>query len=109
MIGTIAIVAALAFVGSALYRLAPRAPRSVRTVALVSALAAGGLGLAHWSMIHDSRWLVGGLLLLGAAYPGYAAGNRRALAIAALACGVLGAGLYGIAASNPQIRAVAAA
>lgn len=104
MIGTVAIVAALFFVGSAIYRFAPGAPRSLRSVTLLSAIVAGVLGLVHWSIVHDSRWLVGAILLLGSAYPAWAAGNRRALAIAAVLLGLLGTGLYGIAAGRPMQR-----
>ena len=107
MLGTIAIVAAVFCVGSAIYRFAPGAPSSLRRVTPIAALAAGVAGLAQWGMVHDSRWLVGAILLLGAAYPGWAAGNRRALTIVAMILGVLGGALYGIAASHPMQRMAA--
>lgn len=108
MTGTIAIVAAILFVVVALYRLAPAAPAQLRHLQLVLALVAGLAGIAHWHMILDSRWLVGGVLLVGAAVPGWIAGNRRGVAIAALVLGLLGAGLYGLAAANPMVRLVPA-
>ncbi len=109
MIGTSALIAALLFVGAALYRFAPAAPRWMRRVQLGAALAAGALGFVHWSITSDSRWLVGGILLLGAAYPGWAAGNRRTLTIVALVVGVLGTALYGIALRTPMVRAAVTA
>jgi hypothetical protein len=104
MIGTMAIVAALFCVGSALYRFAPVAPPSLRSVTLIAAVIAGVLGVIHWSTVHDSRWLVGAILLLGAAWPGWKAGHRRGIAIVVLMLSVLGTGLYGIAASHPMQR-----
>ncbi len=107
MIGSVAIIVALLFIGGAIYRFAPGAPPSLRRVTLVAALLAAGLGVAHWIVVQDSRWLVGAILLLGAAYPGWAARNRRGLAIAALVLGVLGTILYGIATMLPTTRATA--
>jgi hypothetical protein len=99
--GTIALFAALLFVGSALYALSRAAPRSLRTAQLILALAAGVLGLVHWRVSGDTRWLVGGVLLLGAAVPSWAARGRRGVAIAVLVCALLGLALYGIASANP--------
>ncbi len=106
MIGSFALVVALLFVGSAIYRFAPGAPPSLRRVTLGAAIVAGALGLAHWTSVQDSRWLVGAILLLGAAYPGWAAGNRRAVAIVALVLGLLGTALYGAATAYPMQRPV---
>ena len=107
MIGSVAIIVALLFIGSAIYRFAPGAPPSLRRVTLLAGLGAGGLGIAHWVVVQDSRWLVGAILLLGAAYPASAARSRRALAIVAVVLGVVGTLLYGVATTLPMARVVA--
>ncbi|URW75417.1 hypothetical protein M9980_12900 [Sphingomonas donggukensis] len=102
MLGIVALVAALIAVGTALYRLSAGAPPALRTVQLVAALVAGVLGILWWHGTGDSRWLVGGVLLIGAAVPGHVAGKRRGVAIAALILLVLGVALYGIAVTRPM-------
>jgi len=103
MSATIALVAALLFVAVALYRLARSAPVALRHGQLVLALAAGLLGILTWRTTGDTRWLVGGVLLIGAAVPGWVAGKRRGVAIAALILGLLGTALYGVAAAKPAV------
>ena len=107
MIGTIAIIAGLLFVGSALYSFAPGAPPSLRTVTLGAGVVAGLLGIASWGATHDTRWLVGGVLTFGGAVPAWAAGRRRAITIVAVILGLLGVALYGIATNRPMQRPAA--
>ena len=73
---------------------------------MVAAAGAGALGIAQWVVVQDSRWLVGAILLLGAAYPGWAARDRRALTIAALLLGIVGTLLYVVARLLPMVRPV---
>ncbi|KQN25098.1 hypothetical protein ASE86_02220 [Sphingomonas sp. Leaf33] len=108
MLPTLSLLLALGFVAVAACRFFPSAPSWTRTARLVLALAAGLAGAATFGILGDSRWLVGGILFFGAAVPGFLAGHRRSLAIAALVCGVLGLGLYGIATLRPM-EAVAVA
>lgn len=107
MLSTIALLASLAFIGVAAYRFSPAAPPRLRNAQLALALIAGVLGIVVFKAGGDSRWLVGGILLIGAGVPGYMAGNRRTLATVALICGVLGFALYGIATMRPMAPRVA--
>ena len=109
MSAAIALIAAIAFVAVALYRLAAPGPAPVRHVQLALALVAGVFGIIWWRASGDTRWLVGGVLLIGAAVPGWVAGNRRGVAIAALILGVLGTALFGIATAKPIVSLVQAA
>ncbi|MFD1787627.1 hypothetical protein ACFSC3_08590 [Sphingomonas floccifaciens] len=105
MLSTIALLAAIAFVGVAAYRFSPSAPPRLRNAQLALALAAGLFGIAAFKATGDSRWLVGGILMVGAGVPGFLAGNRRTLATVALICGVLGVVLFGIATARPMAAA----
>ncbi len=102
MLPTIALLAALGFVAVALYRYSPKAPPRLRNGQLALALVAGLFGIAAFKAGGDSRWLVGGILMFGAAVPGHLAGGRRTLSTVALICGVLGLVLFGIATSRPM-------
>lgn len=102
MFGTLALFTALLFVASALYALTTRPHRSLPIMQLVLAIVAGLLGLVHWRASGDTRWLVGAVLLLGAAVPSWAARGRRGITIAALVCALLGTALYGMASTNPM-------
>lgn len=106
MTATIALIAALSFVAVALYRFGTAAPGVMRTVQLALGLAAGLFGIAVWRASIDSRWLVGGILLLGAGLPGWLAGTRRKLKVTALVLGICGAALYGVATLHPMQRVV---
>lgn len=96
MIGTAALVAAVIFGLASALRLSPTPPAALGIVALVAALAAGALGFAHWSAIGDTRWAVGGALLIVAAGVGFI-GSGRVPKIAALVIGDLGLLLFAIA------------
>lgn len=104
MLSTIALIAALLFVGTAAYRFARAAPPRLKNAQLAFALVAGLSGIAAFKGLGDSRWLVGGVLMFGAAVPGWMAGNRRTLATVALICGVLGLALFAIATARPMAR-----
>ena len=101
MTGLVALALAIIWIVCAAWRLTPAAPRVLRTVQLILALVAGAAGLLHWSAVGDSRWLVGGILLIGSALPGWWASAPRSARIAALVVGLLGTGLYAIATANP--------
>ncbi|WP_326523027.1 hypothetical protein [Sphingomonas sp.] len=107
MPGIVALVAALMFVAVGAWRLAPAAPRSLRGGQFALALLAAVAGLSHWNATGDSRWLIGGVLMAGGAAAGWAGAARRPVLIAALAAGLLGAALFGIASANPMPRAIA--
>ncbi|SOB79375.1 hypothetical protein SAMN06297144_0515 [Sphingomonas guangdongensis] len=102
MFGTLALFAALLFVASALFGLTRRPHASLPLAQLILALAASALGILHWRASGDTRWLVGGVLLLGAAVPSWASRGRRAVLIAAIVCGLLGTALYGAASASPK-------
>jgi hypothetical protein len=101
MAGTLALVTAVIFAALCLYRaLAPR-PRPVRGVQIAAALLAGVFGIAWWQATGDTRWLVGGVLMLGGGAAGWA-GVRRGVLIAALVLGLLGLALFAIATNQPM-------
>lgn len=106
MLSTLTLLLGLGFVVVALYRLSRAAPPPLKTAQLVLALAAGLAGIATYRLLGDSRWLVGGVLMIGAGVPGFLAGNRRTLAAVALICGMLGLALFGIATLKPMTAAV---
>lgn len=101
MAGTLALVTAVIFAALCLYRaLAPR-PRPVRGVQLAAAVLAWVFGILWWQTTGDTRWLVGGVLMLGGGAAGWA-GARRGVLIAALVLGLLGLALFAIATHQPM-------
>lgn len=107
MFGTLALAAAILFVVLAVARLrGTRLKVLVAGVPLAAALAAV-FALLHWSAVTDTRWMVGGVLLVAATGLSLGRGNR-ALAIVAIVCGVLGAALFAVATARPMAVPVAA-
>lgn len=102
MTGTITLIAALLFVAIALCRLLAAPSPRLRHAGLGLALAATLFGFVTFRTSGDSRWLVGAILMIGAAVPGWVAGRRHALATVAMICGMLGTALFGIAAVRPM-------
>ncbi|MHA6721465.1 hypothetical protein [Sphingomonas sp. RS2018] len=101
MPATIALYTGIAFAIVAVVR-SFRAVPMLRHLQLAMALTAGLFGIATWHPTGDSRWLVGGVLFFGAGLPGWLAGNRRSLTIAALVVGLLALALFGMAMANPM-------
>lgn len=100
MFGTLALAAAILFVVLALARLRGSAPAVIATGVPVAAALAALFAVLHWSAIADSRWLVGGVLLIAALALSLIKANRT-LAIVALILGILGAALFGVAIASP--------
>ncbi|HWK36679.1 hypothetical protein [Sphingomonas sp.] len=94
VLGMSALIAAIAALVAAV---AGRGVAMMRNPRLALAVIAGALGIAHWQGGADSRWLVGGILLIAGALPGWSVRAPRAARIAGLVLGLLGLGLYAIA------------
>ena len=101
MFATLALAAAVLFVVLAIARLRGTPLKVLAAGVPLAASLAAVFALLFWSASHDSRWLVGGVLMIGAL--GLSLGRpNRTLAIGAVILGLLGTALFGVATASPM-------
>lgn len=87
---------AVIFVLLAAYRVSPSATNAIGQVTMVAGVIAGALAILHWRQGFDSRWLVGGVLLIVGA-GSLQVSNARGVKLGGLVVGAAGAVLAALA------------